>query len=153
MRNLLDNPYLQLAARFILGGFFIVAAVGKIAAPEAFAKEISNYQILPLSLVNLTAIFLPWLELVTGVAIVAGIWIRANALLITAMLVVFTIAIISALARGLEIDCGCFAQSADKADWLTVARDLGLLALSLYLYVIPSRKFSLDALAYRGIPA
>ena len=50
-----------ICARVILGAVFIYASIDKIRNPEAFAKAVYNYQILPDSLINLTAIALPWL--------------------------------------------------------------------------------------------
>lgn len=55
-----------IGARIFLGLVFVVASVDKIIHPKAFAEIIYNYQILPGSLINLTAIILPWLELLLG---------------------------------------------------------------------------------------
>jgi hypothetical protein len=62
----------------------------------------------PESLINIMAILLPWLELVCGVLIIVGVFVRGSALLIGAMLAVFIVALSSAILRGLDISCGCF---------------------------------------------
>ena len=100
--------------RFLVGGAFVLAGVLKIAAPAKFAIDVSNYRLLPHELINLVAIVLPWIEVVAGGFVLAGIWLRASALLITSMTVVFFLAIVSALARGLNIECGCFGTVGGK---------------------------------------
>lgn len=102
-----------LAARLILGAVFIYASIDKIAHPEAFAKVVYNYQVLPDILVNLTAIILPWLELILGFFLIIGLFREGSVGIVTALLVVFLGAMIFNLVRGLDIHCGCFTTSAE----------------------------------------
>jgi uncharacterized membrane protein YphA (DoxX/SURF4 family) len=102
-----------LAARIILGGIFVYASVDKILQPAAFAGAVYNYQILPDRFINLTAIFLPWLELILGACLIAGIWMPAATLIANMLLVAFTGALLFNLARGLDIHCGCFATGTE----------------------------------------
>jgi uncharacterized membrane protein YphA (DoxX/SURF4 family) len=98
--------------RIALGAVFITAAVYKIKDPAEFAKSIFNYHLAPGSTINAAAILLPWLELVTGIALVISPRLRHGAAwYIFAMLVVFTTAIAIAVARGLDITCGCFSPA------------------------------------------
>lgn len=108
LNKILSNKYLLLGLRLVLGGVFIYAAVYKIAEPEDFARSIYNYRMLPEGTINLMAIIMPWLELICGIFIIIGSLVRGSAVLIGLMLLVFIIAISSALARGLDISCGCF---------------------------------------------
>ena len=101
----------EILARLILGGSFIFAAGAKIADPPAFAHEIYNFKLFPGTLVNAAALWLPWVEMLAGLALVAGIWRRVSALLIGALLVVFVAALSINLARGRAVDCGCFGSS------------------------------------------
>ena len=94
--------------RLVVGGTFIAAGVLKIADPANFAVAVGNYRLLPNALINLVAITVPWIEVAAGALVLAGIWLRAAALVITAMTTMFAIVILSALARGLNIECGCF---------------------------------------------
>lgn len=94
--------------RLILGGTFLVAGGLKIADPAKFALAVENYRLLPRELINLAAIVIPWLEVVAGLFVLAGVWLRAAALLITSLTMLFAVVIGSALARGLNIECGCF---------------------------------------------
>jgi uncharacterized membrane protein YphA (DoxX/SURF4 family) len=115
--------------RLGLGGLFIFTGVLKLADPNAFATEIHNYQLFP-ALAPLLAATLPVVEIVVGAAIVAGPrpWVRAGALASGALMLVFTIAVSSALTRGINISCGCFGAGSGTITLITVLRDLALLA-------------------------
>ena len=106
--DVLDLIPVQVVFRFILGGMFIYASISKIAHPYAFAKIIYNYQLLPESLIYISAITLPWVEMISGLFLVAGIFKRTTAIILSSLLVVFIIAISINLIRGLNFDCGCF---------------------------------------------
>ena len=67
--------WLTLIARLFLGGVFIYASVDKILHPDDFAHAVYNYQILPNGLINLTALVLPWLELLLGICLLTGVWL------------------------------------------------------------------------------
>jgi uncharacterized membrane protein YphA (DoxX/SURF4 family) len=94
--------------RLVVGGAFVAAGVLKLADPAKFAVDVSHYRLVPYELLNLVAILLPWIEVTTGGCVLAGVWLRAAALVITSLTAVFFVAIVSALARGLNIECGCF---------------------------------------------
>ena len=134
----IDHPWLTVRAQIALGAVFVAAALPKLADPPGFAEALWNYQLAPAWLVHPAALTLPWLELLCGLALCLGLWTRAAAAWITALLLVFLAALSINLARHHPVDCGCFrtqtvARSADErvADmrW-AVLRDLGLLALA-----------------------
>jgi len=110
-RRLLSHPLLIALLRVALGAVFIVASLDKIQNPEAFATTIANYRLLPYKSINGIAIVLPWLEVITGVLLVLGVWVRANTTIVWGLLLAFSIAICQALARGLDISCGCFSTN------------------------------------------
>ncbi len=125
------------ALRLVMGGVFLYASYDKILHPQAFAKAVYNYQILPDALVNLAALVLPWLEMLIGICLVAGVWLPGATAISTGLLAVFIGALIFNLARGLDIHCGCFSTQteAGPADIWTVARDIAFLALSAWLTI------------------
>lgn len=108
MKWLLSNKYYILISRYILGTVFIYAGAEKISNPDAFAQAILNYKLFPIWIINITAITLPWIELVTGILLLFGMYIRINSGIIFSLLLLFEFAIIISLFRGLNIDCGCF---------------------------------------------
>ena len=126
-----------LAARLILGGVFIFASADKIIHPAAFAEAVYNYQILPDTLINLTAMILPWLELILGIFLILGLWFPGAVLLSNLLLVTFFGSLVFNLSRGLDIHCGCFSTSQESTSLcmcLYVIRDGIFLLLGLYLF-------------------
>jgi uncharacterized membrane protein YphA (DoxX/SURF4 family) len=131
---------LYLVPRMILGVVFIYASYDKLYHPKAFADIIYHYQILPDRLINMTAIFLPWLELLMGFFLIIGFWIPGTVIWCNFLLVVYIGALSFNLARGLDIDCGCFSTAGGRSIGIeTILRDVVFLALSIYLSVIVFR--------------
>jgi uncharacterized membrane protein YphA (DoxX/SURF4 family) len=108
-----------LVARVVLGVVMLIAGAEKLGALEAFGANIYNYQILPVELVNIAALLFVWAEITVGVLLVVGAGVRGSAMLSGLMLALFIVAIGSAMARGLKIDCGCFVGK-DAAHSATV---------------------------------
>src|SRR5512134_1048086 len=100
-----------LLCRLFLGGIFAYASFDKILHPVAFAEIVYNYQALPDLLVNLAALLLPWIELLVGVSLILGIWLPGAVLIGNLLLMVFFGTLLFNMARGLDIDCGCFTAS------------------------------------------
>lgn len=120
--------------RLALGALFIYASAHKIVSPGAFAQEVNNYKLLPAALVNPFAMIVPWLELICGVAIITNRLALGASTLIAAMMVAFTVAVASAVARHLNVSCGCFKSGGSAATWWTFARDVAMLiAAALHL--------------------
>ena len=126
---------LSLAARFALAITFVWASIHKIAEPYEFGLQVATYQILPLSLINLQAIILPWLELIAGLLLALGLFTRASALVTCGMNVMFIVAISLALAADLHLQCGCFAsaEAGDQMDAGLIIRDAILLVAGAFL--------------------
>ncbi|MGD2028699.1 MAG: MauE/DoxX family redox-associated membrane protein [Desulfobacterales bacterium] len=132
------NPHrmLTLSARFILGGVFVYAGFEKILHPSAFAEVVYNYKILPDELINLTAIVLPCLELILGTFLIIRFWMPGTVVLSNLVLITFIGALVFNMARGLDVNCGCFSATAVKSSMniLTVLRDTSFLAIAVYLF-------------------
>ena len=136
MKDFLSNKYLQIALRLIIGGIFVYASIDKISNPGDFAKAVKNYDMLPLNLVNFMAIVIPMVELVAGLMLIFGIYVKGSAASISILLVVFLIALVQALIRGLDINCGCFSldTTSTKSDIvIRIVEDIFLLIGSLVI--------------------
>lgn len=118
---------LAIVCRLWLAAILLYAAVPKIQDPAAFAKAIMNYRmVLPIvgmNYVYLMALFLPAMEAVIGVLLILGFWRRGASLLTAAIMLVFIAALASAIARNLNIDCGCFGLTEIGAE---IAHKVGL---------------------------
>ena len=120
--------------RLLLGGTFAYAALNKIADPAAFATDIAHYRLLPYALTLAFGLYLPWLELICGIAVIFRRRERGALLLSALMCAIFCVAIASAWFRGLNINCGCFGHSTSPSALpLAFARSLALGLLALFL--------------------
>ncbi len=117
-------------ARLALAGIFLYAAGTKVPDMGAFAESVANYRIVPAVLVPVTAAVVVGVEIAASLALLVRRWARAAALLLAALLGVFTVGLATTLARGIDIACGCFGGN-DPATWWTVLRDVVLVALAL----------------------
>jgi hypothetical protein len=119
--------------RLGLAGVLLYASADKILHPQDFVGIVKDYHILPDALVNVTAIWLPWFELLLGLCLFAG-WLSDGALaLATLLLAAFWTVLLVNYFRGINVGCGCFTSTPEEAApmlWY-VARDSFLLALAL----------------------
>ena len=139
--------WLAVPLRWYLGVLFVGACLHKIAAPASFALDIATYDILPLNAINLVAIGLPWIELISGVMLIAGWRVRSASLVIASMMLVFLVALCIALSRGLDMSCGCFASQGaedDPISRMTVLRDLVWLGLGVFVFTFDRGLAGLD---------
>jgi uncharacterized membrane protein YphA (DoxX/SURF4 family) len=126
------KPLLIRACRIGVGLVMLAAALGKIGDPGAFSSQIHHFHLTPVGAENLIAVLLPWVELVVGLSLALGLQARSGAWLGFAMMIVFTIAVGSALARGLNIECGCFGTaSSSRVGGMKIAENLVLTGASL----------------------
>ena len=133
-------------AMVLLSGYY------KILYPDEFAVSVYRFHLLPGVLINLTAIYLPWLEVVCAVCLLAVPRLRPAALwIVLGMLVVFTLAIGISLWRGSTFGCGCFGRGAndDPLSWMHIVRNIGLILLAL-LALAAKKRSRQDAAGVSG---
>ncbi len=131
-----------LALRAAIGAVFIYASLDKIGHPDRFAEIVSDYGLLPETLVNPFAVALPWIELVTGLTLVAGCWLPGAALLSSGMTVLFMVAVGWAMVHGADkFHCGCFTttQEGGPTPAGVLWRDAPLPAASIALLLLGFR--------------
>jgi uncharacterized membrane protein YphA (DoxX/SURF4 family) len=138
-----------LLARLVLGGVLLLAGYLKFDELDKSQMAVRAYEMLPVPLANFIGIVLPFFEIGMGLLLILGAGIRYSAALGALLMAVFVIGISQAWARGLSIDCGCFGGGGQvepgTANYLTpLLRDIGLLALGIYLFRFPQSKFALD---------
>ena len=143
------QPWLTLLARLILGAVLLVAGALKVPNLPKSAMAVRAYEMLPIPIANFLGYTLPWIEIGLGLLLIVGVTVKISGALGALTMLAFIIAIAQAWARGLSIDCGCFGGggTVDPEDtkYLSeIIRDIGLLALGIYLYYFPKGKFGLD---------
>jgi putative oxidoreductase len=115
-----------------LGALLFFAGFTKLGHAYECSETIANFMLLPAQANQFLAVALPWCEVIIGVLLVFGMWARAAALLSALLFAGFSVAVISALTRGLDIDCGCFGTtSAARVGIRALALDVGALLSSL----------------------
>jgi len=143
------QPWLTLLARLTLGGVLIVAGALKVGNLQKSAMAVRAYEILPIWLANFFGYALPWVEIGIGALLIIGVAVKIMGSLGALIMFGFIIAIAQAWARGLSIDCGCFGGGGtidpeDTKYLSTILRDIGFLALGVFLYFYPKGRFALD---------
>ena len=107
-----------------------------VADPAEFAHDINNFRILPWIASVTLAFYLPWLEIFCGLGLVFRVLYRGALAILSALIVVFTLATIAAKVRGLDITCGCFGHASQHWSLLAhLATNLTILAALVLLWV------------------
>ena len=131
----------QILLRLLFAGMLIYASADKLLNPLEFSHAVSNYQLTGLRLSRWVAISLPYLELLLGLLLLAGVWLDAAGLLNFLLMMLFLTVVSQAYSRGLEISCGCFSVDGNTrigADDLAI--NLLLAAASALLMWLNFRK-------------
>jgi uncharacterized membrane protein YphA (DoxX/SURF4 family) len=136
LKKILLSPWISYLIRFSIGSIFLYAGMVKLLDPKAFAKVISQYDLIPESLLPQVAIGLPVLEVLAGFGLVFAI--RGSLGVIFGLLTMFVFVLWYGILRHLDIDCGCFSQDELKSHaslWNAFYRDLVMIAAVVYLYI------------------
>ena len=144
------TPWLGLLARLVLAAVFLIAGAGKVGDLAASGRAVNAYQLMPFGVAKAVGAGLPFVEIVLGLLLLAGLATRAVAALTGALLAVYIFGIASVWARGLSIDCGCFSKGGQLAPgehpsylW-DLTRDVLLLAVAVFLVAYPRTRFAVD---------
>ncbi|HEQ99253.1 MAG TPA: DoxX family membrane protein [candidate division Zixibacteria bacterium] len=144
MKALIKNRWITFAARIIIAFVFLFAAFDKFVYPRNFVGDIGAYKIVPSSLLNLTAILLPGVEVIIGLALLFGFMTRGAAAIMTGLMVIFIGAFAFSNLLGIELfDCGCFPVHQEPNLFYIFGRDIIFLALAL-VALLGRHKYTLD---------
>lgn len=147
MTQILNNKYVILVLRMAAGFYFIYAAQSKIAFPAEFAEAIRAYQIIPDALSSIPAIIFPWIELYCGLFLIFGLFTQSSATIAAGLLFIFTVNVLIALFRGLEIDCGCGVSltGVERVSWIKVIENSVIILILVLISRTKTFLFSFDA--------
>ncbi len=138
-----------LAARLVVGLVWIWAGLLKVGDPASSVTAVRAYQLLPPSTAEVVGRALPMVEVIVGACLVLGLLTRVSGVVSALLQAAFIIGIASVWARGISINCGCFGNggydphAASHYPW-EIARDVCLLALSLFVAWLPGTALALD---------
>lgn len=134
IREILSSEYLSLILRLFVGYYFIYASMSKIPYPAQFADLLSSYRLFPYPLINLMAVVVPWLELVTGLFIIIGLRNRATAILIGLCFIVFNVAVGLNVIVASPITCGCYDTVGEPVSWMKIAKNTVWLIFTIQVF-------------------
>lgn len=154
--------FAALLCRVLLGGLFVAAGLLKLgfvgnATPANFAEAIIGFKVIHYDLVPMTAFAVPWLELICGALLILGLAGRGAALVTAALLLGFTGAVLTLIARDMNPTCSCFAGlfkehlgafgqiMESEAGWMTVARNVVMLTMATVVLSVGSGWLALDS--------
>jgi len=133
-KRLITSEYLSFALRVYLGYFFIYASLSKIPNPAQFTDAISDYRLIPFMFLNLGAVILPWIELVTGLFLIIGFKSRTSIIVIGLLLIMFDVMILINMYQGAPISCGCYDVVGEPIGWKKVLENALMLVFSVQIY-------------------
>ena len=123
--------------RLALAAIFIGAAAPKLLHFDRFAENVLDYAVLPVQWTNLVAVWLPAFELVVGLSVLVGLWVRAGALAMVAMATMFLGALVWVQSGPTPLPCSCFSTDPGGAarTWLSLWQEAVLVLLACVLWV------------------
>jgi len=117
------NEALVVIAGVVAGGVVAVAGATKLVARDVWAASARS-----MGVPRVVWAVLPWLECVLGAAVVARIAIPWSALVLIALLAVFTAWLVTRMRAVSPPVCACFgAFSTRPVSWRDVLRNAGLI--------------------------
>lgn len=154
MKSILSHPYAGLLSRLILAGVLLVAGGAKFfEGTFAAQRAINAYKIFPPSWAPFLGYALPGLEILLGIVLLIGVFIRLSSLITALVMAGFIAGIISVWVRGYSIDCGCFGGGGNVAEAgknmryaKEILRDLLFVGLAVRLAVWPHTPFAFENL-------
>lgn len=143
------SSWISTLARWLLGGVLIAAGAIKMVNLADSAAGVRAYRLLPDAVAGAVGWSIPFFSILLGLVLLAGAFTRVAATVSAVLMVLFLVAVASAAARGLSVDCGCFGGGGEVAPGqeqygIEVIRTVGLLVCAGWLIVRPRSRFSFD---------
>jgi hypothetical protein len=123
---------LLIGLRLGLGITLLLAGAMKFGAPFGFLDAVYGYDLLGPRGGLLVAMTLPLAEVIVGICLLGDLGLGGALLVSVGMSAVFVVAQVTAIARGLTIECGCLGGSSKSVvGFATLARSMLLMGASV----------------------
>ena len=126
-----------------MGVLWVWASLDKIQDPAQFSRDIANYHVMPFGLENLSAIVVPWLELLIGIGLIIGVMVDGAALISFSLMLLFIVLISQAILRGFNIECGCGLKEGQLVGWEKILENIVFLGASYLVMIRPEKLLEL----------
>ncbi|HYF14419.1 MAG TPA: MauE/DoxX family redox-associated membrane protein [Phycisphaerales bacterium] len=134
LSNTTARGALCMTMRFLLGAAFLAAGILKLSDPQGFAFAVKGFRVLPDHLVIPATYAIPWTEVFAGVLLLLGLWSRAAALVLSAMLAGFIAGLASVILRKMDVSCACFGDlqfpCGHSVGWCQIIRNVVMLGMA-----------------------
>lgn len=152
MKNLISHQYVGVLSRLVLAFVLGYAGIIKLFEPNGARDAIIAYRLgIPNDIAMILGYAVPAIEIALAILLLAGLFIRASAIVSGLLMVMFIVMITQVWARGYSIDCGCFGGGGDLDPegknlryTQEILRDLLFAGIAVRLAIWPSTGFSLD---------
>ena len=135
MNRAVASGIIYVTATAVVSSALIISAVPHLNNPFSFLAHICRYSLVPAPASVFAAALLPYLQLVIGVSLLATVATRSCLVLSLILFIVYMVAQLSVLVRGLEISCGCFSTSStDVVSWKSLLLTSSLASLALVAF-------------------
>jgi uncharacterized membrane protein YphA (DoxX/SURF4 family) len=134
--------WIAFAASLMLGLVFLTSGIGKVLGHGAFLLSLNSNSIVPGPLVSAVGNLLPWIEIVVGLALVAGVLTQIAALIACLMAVAFIFQNAMMISHGLGYQpCSCFGILETVFGGILSTRnalytDIGMMVLAVAIYFL-----------------
>jgi len=132
-----------LIIRLLLGAMWVWASLDKVQDPAQFSRDVANYHVMPFGLENLSAIVVPWLELLIGIGLIIGVMVDGAALVSLSLMLLFIVLISQAILRGFNIECGCGLKEGQLVGWEKILENIVFLGGSYLVLIRPKKLLEL----------
>jgi len=131
------QKWARIILRFGFGILLIFSSYAKIIHPWEFSFDVENYRVVGEGLSRLTAVWLPYLELILALFLISGLWIKAVVVINYLLMQAFFVLVLQAYIRGLDINCGCFNPGGESTiGIIKIMENIILLGLSVILLLL-----------------
>ena len=133
---------IRLGLVLLIGGELLIAAIGKLLDNRLFAETLAEWQLFPNWSLLPLGVVASLSELALAVWLFSGWRLPQAAIFAVLFHLGYVAATVITLLRGIRlVDCGCFGLLfRHPLNWLMAFEDMGLAALSFFLYLIASHE-------------
>lgn len=144
--------------RVLFGLTFIISGFTKLIDPVGTGLVVKEYfSFMHLGFLSPLAtefgITMSALEMLTGICVFSGLFLKLFTFIGMAMMAAFTLVTVYLVAYNPISDCGCFGEAIHLTNWQSLGKNLVLLPISIFLFVFSLKTPMKKCCAYNTVAA